>query len=127
MGTQGGPTGNVGMYVGREMLASVHEDRRDDYLRLVEEIIARVRKRNPDTRIVLAGMRLPPELGPAHAEAFGRVFPEVAKSTGATLVPFLLDGVGGVTELNQADRIHPNPAGHAIMAETVWKVLRPLL
>ena len=48
-------------------------------------------------------------------------------STGATLVPFLLDGVGGVTELNQADRIHPNPAGHAIMAETVWKVLRPLL
>ena len=55
------------------------------------------------------------------------MFPEVAKSTGATLVPFLLDGVGGVTELNQADRIHPNPAGHAIMAETVWKVLRPLL
>lgn len=93
----------------------------------LEEIIARVRKRNPDARIVLAGMRLPPELGPAHAEAFGRAFPEVAKSTGATLVPFLLDGVGGVTELNQADRIHPNPAGHAIMAETVWKVLRPLL
>jgi acyl-CoA thioesterase-1 len=93
----------------------------------LEEIIARVRKRNPDTRIVLAGMRLPPELGPAHAEAFGRVFPEVATSTGATLVSFLLDGVGGVTELNQADRIHPNPAGHAIMAETVWKVLRPLL
>jgi acyl-CoA thioesterase-1 len=93
----------------------------------LEEIIARVRKRNPDVRVVLAGMRLPPELGPAHAEAFARVFPELAERSGAAFIPFLLDGVGGVAELNQGDRIHPNPAGHAVIAETVWQVLRPLL
>jgi len=86
-----------------------------------------VRRRQPAARIVLAGMRMPPELGPEHAAAFARVFPEVAEKTGATLVPFLLDGVGGVAELNQGDRIHPNPAGHAVIAETVWKILQPLL
>ena len=93
----------------------------------LEEIIGRVRRRQPAARIVLAGMRMPPELGPEHAEAFARVFPEVAEKTGVTLVPFLLDGVGGVAELNQGDRIHPNPAGHAVIAETVWKILQPLL
>ena len=93
----------------------------------LEEIIERVRKRQPAATIVLAGMQMPPELGPDHAAAFARVFPEVARKTGATLIPFLLDGVGGVAELNQGDRIHPNPAGHAVMAETVWKILQPLL
>jgi acyl-CoA thioesterase-1 len=93
----------------------------------LEEIIERVRRRQPAARIVLAGMQMPPELGPEHAAAFGRVFPEVAKKTGVTLIPFLLEGVGGVAELNQGDRIHPNPAGHAIMADTVWKIIRPLL
>ena len=93
----------------------------------LEEIIGRVRRRQPAARIVLAGMQMPPELGPDHAAAFARVFPEVAEKTGATLIPFLLDGVGGVAELNQGDRIHPNPAGHSVMAETVWKTLQPLL
>ena len=93
----------------------------------LEEMIDRVRRLRPDARVVLAGMQMPPELGPEHAAAFARVFPEVAKKTGATLIPFLLEGVGGVAELNQGDRIHPNPAGHAVMAETVWKILRPLL
>lgn len=93
----------------------------------LEEMIDRVRRRRPDARVVLAGMQMPPELGPEHAAAFARVFPEVAKKTGATLIPFLLEGVGGVAELNQGDRIHPNPAGHAVMAETVWRILRPLL
>ena len=93
----------------------------------LEEMIDRVRRRRPDARIVLAGMQMPPELGPEHAAAFARVFPEVASKTGATLIPFLLEGVGGVAELNQGDRIHPNPAGHAMMADTVWKILRPLL
>ena len=93
----------------------------------LEEIIGRVRRRQPAARIVLAGMQMPPELGPEHAAAFARVFPEIAEKTGVTLVPFLLDGVGGVAELNQGDRIHPNPAGHAVIAETVWKILQPLL
>lgn len=90
-------------------------------------IIERARARHPAVRILLAGMQLPPELGAAHTTAFARVFPEVAAATGAALVPFLLEGVGGDPALNLADRIHPNAAGHAVMAATVWPHLEPLL
>ena len=90
-------------------------------------IIERARARHPAVKILLAGMQLPPELGPAHTAAFARVFPEVAHATGAALVPFLLAGVGGDPQLNLADRIHPTAAGHAVMAATVWPHLEPLL
>jgi acyl-CoA thioesterase-1 len=90
-------------------------------------IIERARARNPAVKILLAGMQLPPELGAAHTAAFARVFPEVAAATGAALVPFLLEGVGGDPALNLGDRIHPNAAGHAVMAATVWPHLQPLL
>jgi acyl-CoA thioesterase-1 len=90
-------------------------------------IIERARARHPGVRILLAGMQLPPELGANHTAAFARVFPDVAAATGASLVPFLLDGVGGDPALNLADRIHPNAAGHAVMAATVWPHLEPLL
>jgi len=93
----------------------------------LEQIILRVRTKNPAAKIVIAGLQMPPELGPDFAREFSEVFPAVAKKTGATLIPFLLEGVGGSAELNQDDRIHPNPAGHAAVAETVWKILRPLL
>jgi acyl-CoA thioesterase-1 len=93
----------------------------------LEQIIKRVRAKNPQTKIVLAGMQLPPEMGAAFARDFGAVFPAVAQAQEATLIPFLLEGVGGRADLNLADRIHPNPAGHAVIAETVWQVLRPLL
>jgi len=90
-------------------------------------IIERARARHPAVRILLAGMQLPPELGAAHTAAFARVFPDVAAATGSALVPFLLAGVGGNPALNLGDRIHPNAAGHAVMAATVWFLLEPLL
>lgn len=93
----------------------------------LEQIIARVRTKNPEVKIVLAGMQMPPEMGPDYTREFEALFPTLAKKTGATLVPFLLHGVGGSADLNQEDRIHPNAAGHAVIAETLWPLLRPLL
>ena len=91
------------------------------------EIIQRTRTRHPGARILLAGMEAPPNLGPRYTEAFRAVFPEVAEETGVALVPFLLEGVAGVPELNQEDRIHPTARGHLRMAETVWPHLEPIL
>ena len=93
----------------------------------LEQMIARVRAKNPKVRIVLAGMQIPPAMGADFSREFERIFPKVAEKQDATLVPFLLEGVGGRIDLNQPDRIHPTAGGHAIMAATVWKVLRPLL
>ena len=93
----------------------------------LEKIVDRVRAKNPKVKIVLAGMQMPPAMGRDFSRDFERMFPEVAQKTDATLVPFLLEGVGGRTDLNQPDRIHPTAKGHALIAETVWKVLRPLL
>ena len=66
-------------------------------------------------------------MGADYTRRYSGVFPTLAKKYDATFIPFLLDGVGGLPELNQGDRIHPNPRGHAIVADTVWKFLRPLL
>lgn len=90
-------------------------------------VIERTRDRYPEARFVLAGMQAPPNLGTAYTSRFQEVFPEVAATTGAALVPFLLEGVAGVPELNQGDGIHPTPAGHDRMAHTVWAVLAPLV
>ncbi|MDX1495831.1 MAG: hypothetical protein R3253_17300, partial [Longimicrobiales bacterium] len=81
----------------------------------------------PDARIVLAGMEAPPNLGPRYTEAFREVFPQVARDRDAVLIPFLLEGVAGVPELNQEDRIHPTAEGHRRIARTVWPYLEPLL
>ena len=85
------------------------------------------RLRAAGVRVLLAGMRLPPNYGAAYGGAFAQAFPAVARATSVALLPFLLDGVAGDPNLNQADGIHPNPAGHRIMAETVWRALRPYL
>ena len=95
--------------------------------RNLREIIRRVRARYPDTKIILAGMQAPPNMGPVFTTAFKAIFPELAESENALLIPFLLEGVGGIPELNLPDGIHPTAEGHAIMAETVWKVLKPVL
>jgi acyl-CoA thioesterase-1 len=71
----------------------------------------------------VVGMRLPTNYGEAHREEFARVFPEVAKATSAPLLPFLLEGVAGKAELNQADGIHPNADGQRIVARTVYDFL----
>lgn len=93
----------------------------------LQAIIDRVKAKYPDCKIVIAGILAPPNLGPVYTKAFGKMYPELAKANKAALIPFLLEGVGGELELNLDDGIHPNVEGHKILAETVWKVLRPLL
>jgi len=90
-------------------------------------IFARAGKQTPPPKLVLAGMQAPPNLGADYTRRFRALFPEVAKEHGAALVPFLLEGVAGVVRLNQADGIHPTPEGQRLVAENVWRVLRPLL
>ncbi len=93
----------------------------------LQAIIDRVRAKNPAVKIVIAGMMVPPNLGVEYTRAFRAIFPDLAKRNQAALVPFLLEGVGGVPELNLPDGIHPTAAGHRIVAQNVWKVLRPVL
>lgn len=93
----------------------------------LQEMIDRVRAKHPRVTVVLAGMQIPTNMGPAYAEAFAGIYPDLAAANRTALIPFLLEGVGGIPELNLPDGIHPTPEGHRIVAETVWKVLQPLL
>ena len=78
-------------------------------------------------RVVLAGMKLPPNYGPAYTKEFEALFPELAKAHGLALIPFLLEGVAARPDLNLADGIHPNARGYERVAENVLPVLLPLL
>ena len=93
----------------------------------LQGIVDTVRRRSPGAQIVLAGMQIPPNMGPAYSADFKAVFQEIAAKNHLVLIPFLLEGVGGHPDLNQADGIHPTPAGHRIVARTVWATLGPLL
>jgi len=94
----------------------------------LREIAQRTRDRYPDVRIVLVGMEAPPNLGPDYTTRFRSLYPRVADDVGATLLPFLLEGVAGEPDLNQSDRIHPNREGHRIIArEVLWPGLEPIL
>ena len=93
----------------------------------LKRMIARIRQQSPGVRVVIAGMLLPTNMGPEHTREFAAIFPETARESGAVLIPFLLDGVGGNPSLNLPDGIHPTAAGHKIIAETVWRTLQPLL
>jgi acyl-CoA thioesterase-1 len=86
----------------------------------LEKIIDRTRQKYPDAIIILAGMQIPPNLGQDYAQAFASVYPTVARNKNVPLIPFILEGVGGVPELNLPDGIHPTPKGHSIIAKTVW-------
>lgn len=90
-------------------------------------IITKVRAKNPDAKIVIAGMQIPPNLGAGYSSDFQRAFADLAQANNATLIPFLLENVGGLRNLNQPDMIHPTPAGHRVVAETVWRALEPIL
>jgi len=92
----------------------------------LQTIFDKVRARNPDATLILAGMQMPTSMGD-YARDFAALFPPLAEANDAALIPFLLEGVGGDPALNLPDGIHPNPTGHAIVAETVWTVLEPLL
>lgn len=93
----------------------------------LQAIIDAVHAKSPATRIVLAGMEAPPNMGPDFTDAFRAVFPRVAEANGIPLIPFLLEGVGGEKSLNQRDGIHPTPEGQRIVADNVWQVLAPEL
>ena len=93
----------------------------------IQAIFDQARRLQPSVRLVLLGMRIPPNYGRAYTQRFEAVYPEVARFNNATLVPFLLEGVGGISALNQADGIHPTADGQRKMAETVWRVLEPEL
>lgn len=93
----------------------------------IEAIISGARSQVPGVRVVLAGMEAPPNLGAAYTARFRALYRDVARRERLPLIPFLLDGVGGVDSLNQSDGIHPTPAGHRIVAANVWRVLEPVL
>ena len=90
-------------------------------------IVRRVKAVLPHATILLAQMESPPNLGERYTTAFRAMFPEVAREEGITLVPFLLDRVAGVRELNQPDGIHPNEKGSKIVAENVFRAVVPVL
>lgn len=91
------------------------------------ETAKRARAKYPDIRVVIAGMQMPPNLGERYTEAFKTLYPEVAEELGADLIPFLLEGVGGERKYNLNDGIHPNEAGHRVIAERLFNTLRPIL
>jgi acyl-CoA thioesterase I len=90
-------------------------------------IIDKVREKYPSAPIVVAGMQMPENMGAEYTTRFREIFGRIAKEKKTALVPFLLEGVGGKAELNQPDRIHPTAEGHRLVAENVWKALKPLL
>lgn len=93
----------------------------------LQAIIEKVQGKSPDTEIVLAGMQVPPNLGQDYTRQFREMYPDLARQYDVTLIPFILEGVGGDSSLNQGDGIHPNAEGHEIVAENVWAVLKPVL
>ena len=97
------------------------EQMQDNLARIIDRALDR------GMRVVLAGMEAPPNFGAAYTSNFRDVFRRLAESRDVTFVPFLLEGVAGVPELNQSDGIHPNEAGAARVAEHLWPSLEPLL
>lgn len=93
----------------------------------IQAILDRAKRAHPSAKLFVVAMEAPPNLGEAYTSSFRGVYPELAARNGATLVPFLLDGVAGRAELNQDDGMHPNIEGERIVAETVWRALRPTL
>ena len=92
----------------------------------LQQMIDKVKARNPDVRVLIAGMQLPNYAADDYVFAFGKMFGELAAKNGGSLVPYLLDGVAGDPSLNLPDGIHPNAAGQKILAENVWRVLEPV-
>ena len=93
----------------------------------LQTIIDKARTANPDMEIILAGMQIPPNLGQDYTQAFRKIYPTLTRMENVHLIPFLLEGVGGVDSLMQMDGIHPNESGHRIVAENVWSVLHPVI
>ena len=93
----------------------------------LEALIAAVRAKQPRAKIALVQMEAPPNFGASYTRSFHAIYPEVAKKESVTLLPFLLDGVAGIPRLNQPDGVHPNLTGERIVADNVWKAMKPLV
>ena len=93
----------------------------------LQAMIDVVQEKNKETIIVLAGMQIPPNMGPEYTTEFRKIFPELAEENQIPLIPFLLDGVAGIPELNLEDGIHPTPEGHEIVRDNVWSVLKTVV
>ena len=103
------------------MSAPLHEIRDN-----LQEIIDRVKRADPNARLVICGMQLPERHEDSYLEKYGNLYVDLAEKNHAALVPFLLEGVFGNPALNLFDHVHPNAAGHKILVENVWRVLEPL-
>ncbi len=93
----------------------------------LQKIIDKVKAKNPDTEIILAGMQVPPNLGQDYTKQFETIYPELAEENDLPLIPMIMDKIGGNEELMQSDGLHPTPEGHKVIADTVWEVLKPFL
>jgi acyl-CoA thioesterase-1 len=93
----------------------------------LQSIIDKVKAKYPAAKLVLAGMQIPPNMGQKYTSEFRTIYPDLAKKNSVTLIPFILEGVGGEAKLNQQDGIHPTAEGHRIVAENIWKELKGLL
>jgi acyl-CoA thioesterase-1 len=109
---------------GNDALRALNADSLKTNLRA---IVRQVRTAQPEARILLAVMEAPPNLGAEYTARFRRAYVDVAREGDLTLLPFLLDGVAGHPELNQADGVHPNEKGEHLVAENVWRALRPVV
>ena len=90
-------------------------------------IVDKVQAKYPNTKIILAGMQIPPNMGKEYTEEFKAIYPAVAKEKNIELIPFLLEGVAGNPDLNLPDGIHPTPEGHRIVMETLWPFISKAL
>ena len=93
----------------------------------LQDIVDKVIAKNPNTKLLFAGMQIPPNMGQTYTTEFRNIYTELAEKNKMILVPFLLEGVGGEPKLNQEDGIHPSAERAKIVAENIWKVLQPLL
>lgn len=93
----------------------------------LQAIIDAVKAKSPNTKIVLAGMQMPPNMGQDYTTKFTAIFSDLASENNLEFIPFILKDVGGIKELNQTDGIHPTAQGHKIVANTVWEVLSKVI
>jgi acyl-CoA thioesterase-1 len=93
----------------------------------LQAIVDKVKAKNPAVKLIFAGMQIPPNMGQMYTTEFKNIYTELAEKNAMTLVPFLLEGVGGEPALNQEDGIHPTAEGHRIVANNLWKQLEKLL
>jgi len=96
-------------------------------LKNLQGIIDKVQEQSPKTKIVLAGMEAPPNMGDDFTAKFRKNYQTLAANNEVTLIPFLLEKVAGIASLNLEDGIHPNVEGHKLLTETVWGYLKPIL